>query len=505
MSKRGPQLSLKCVITIQGQTRMLKEWLVLLYRGQGLTHRGVSEFLTANGFRISYEKCRKRYADYKRLEPDPLPDDFECDPAFWNEQGIQTAEPHDPTVEDNARESAERATLPEGSQSFKVDSAKRMTANDLMVEMGLKPEEWIIVSFEARTKQVVRKREAKALEAENGRWTGTVSAAPGLSTLYAYSLKVKPRLAAQKIQVVQVTLQNRSPMAARRNLSTLRRMLLVSDPQIGYNGQRTYHDRDVLSLALDVAEMHDSTLDHIVFTGDLLDFDQFSKWSSDQSVADVQHSIFECAYWLAAFRRACPNTEIDIIEGNHDMRLRVSLARQVPGVAGLAAAVAPNTPVLGIAHLVGLNDLHIRLKQGWPGNDAWYGDYLNVGHGESYGSAPGASVAKILKLATENTIYGHSHHAEMASKTMPTSKGPRTITAISLPCACKIDGSVPSRNANPDWHQGFALVTFDMDSRLIEYEPILVQNGRAIWNDSVIKGCGADHEAALRATYEGFW
>ncbi len=482
-------------------------------RELGMSWKGVSAFLSDIGVaNINPTKCRNRDQNISNRDMlalanlEPLPDKVRqsIDPVYWDRVGdcrVAGADDDDPPM---FKEPAQA----EGERRFSFETSERLTESALMEQMGLNPDEWIVVSFEARAKAVVSKGEVKSLEAEDGKWTGTVTSDPAIHQVWAYSLKVKPRPTANpasQLKAVAFTL----PATARTlpiepvKPKSIKRMLLVADSQIGFDGDIIFHDRDVLGIGLEIAKTHD--YDYIVWTGDSLDFTQFGHYKDDETPQNTQRAIYEFAYWLAAYRAACPDATIDLIEGNHDLRLRADLHKSLGGAEGLSAAKQPGQPVMGLEFLLGLREMNINLFGNYPHNSRWYGKYLRVMHGERYSGTPGGTIAAILKDASENTIAGHSHIAEYGHKNVQEMEGPRPVAAVSLPCACKIDGTVPGRTTDPNWQQGVGEVTFSVETRLFDYHAYISRNGVALVNGIPITGNAYEHTRAIEGLYGSEW
>ena len=99
---------------------------------------------------------------------------------------------------------------------------------------------------------------------------------------------------------------------------------------------------------------------------------------------------------------------------------------------------------------------------------------------------------KYLDDARVSTIFGHVHRAEHAERTRQTREGPRTITAASAGCLCRIDGVVPSTKGGidvhgrpvptaEDWQQGFHVVHHQPGDGLFSLERVQILNGWAMF------------------------
>jgi len=103
-------------------------------------------------------------------------------------------------------------------------------------------------------------------------------------------------------------------------------------------GMCDIHDIEVdkfwLRVMLDTAKRAQPDL--IVINGDLFDLSEFSRFTTDPREWDITKRIqFAHEQVLAPLRAACPEAQIDLIEGNHEVRLIKHLADQSPGMRSI--------------------------------------------------------------------------------------------------------------------------------------------------------------------------
>jgi hypothetical protein len=90
-----------------------------------------------------------------------------------------------------------------------------------------------------------------------------------------------------------------------------------------------------------------------------------------------------------------------------------------------------------------------------------------------------------------STIFGHIHRRELAQRTRHTRHGPRTVTAVSFGCLCRLDGVVPSTKGGmdlaglpvrttEDWQNGIGIVHYQPGDGLHAIEHIEILNGWAM-------------------------
>ena len=75
--------------------------------------------------------------------------------------------------------------------------------------------------------------------------------------------------------------------------------------------------------------------DVICINGDLFDLPEFGKYTTDPRTFDVGGRISWVHKFLAELREACPNSQLDLIEGNHEYRLVRHMADASPAMMSL--------------------------------------------------------------------------------------------------------------------------------------------------------------------------
>jgi len=93
----------------------------------------------------------------------------------------------------------------------------------------------------------------------------------------------------------------------------------------------------------------------IVLNGDIFDLPEFGKYTVDPRTWDVVGRIKWVHEFLAAIRAASPDSEITLIEGNHEYRLLRHLAEQSPAMVVLLSDLHGYT----VSKLLGLDDYEV--------------------------------------------------------------------------------------------------------------------------------------------------
>ena len=134
----------------------------------------------------------------------------------------------------------------------------------------------------------------------------------------------------------------------RENDSRFKTILVCSD----------LHDIEIdpfyLRVLIDTAERVQP--DVIVLAGDIFDLPEFGKYGVDPREWDVVGRIrFAHEYILARLREVCPDAQIDFVEGNHEARLLRQLADATPALR----AVLSDLHGFTVSKLLGLEQFEI--------------------------------------------------------------------------------------------------------------------------------------------------
>lgn len=248
--------------------------------------------------------------------------------------------------------------------------------------------------------------------------------------------------------------------------------MCFGDAQIGFWKGEPFHDERAMDLVLQAVAF--VRPDNIVLTGDMIDlpslskYTQYAEWQhSTQASIDTYHNF------LARLRATAPDAKIVVVHGNHELRMDKHLRYSAAEFFGIRRANADEEfPVLSLQYLVRYEDLGIIGVDGYPNADYWLEDDIRVTHG-TFVKKGGSNAAKYLQ-EDYSTIFGHTHRLEVASRTIPTRYGSRTITAGSPGCLAKVDGTVPGFHFSTDeksnivkraedWQQGALIVTHNKD------------------------------------------
>lgn len=280
--------------------------------------------------------------------------------------------------------------------------------------------------------------------------------------------------------------------------------VLLPDPQIGYRRLESgelvpLHDEKAIACALELLSVIHP--DRVVNLGDFLDLAALSSkfLVLPEFVLTTQPSVDRGHRFLAEQQAAagqqCETWEL--LEGNHDNRLPIAIARNAMEAMRLRQANAPESwPVMSVPHLLRLDELGVTYVDGYPAGRvkiaSRHGSQASLYalHGERL------SMEKQAKAERISTVQGHAHHFSMHAETYPDDDGlPLDVEAWSLGALCRRDGAVPSTKGGTDvrgrhvervesWQHGIGVVTETEDGWWLE--PVRIHNGKAMYRGQLV-------------------
>ena len=268
------------------------------------------------------------------------------------------------------------------------------------------------------------------------------------------------------------------PKRAKRAKGEPQKVIVVSDQHAPFHSKPNHR--------LLCQFLEDEQPDRIICAGDLLDFPDISrhrtipgdKW--DASVSECIQAGFEV---LADYRQAAPNAVMDLLPGNHDVRLAHKVIDQAERLWDIRAA-NEKVPALSLQKLLHLDYLHINYvdETDWKRAKVQINSRLTVRHGYSTKKHPGPT---LLSALGGSTIQGHSHRTSAYYGTSQTIDGPEYRVAAETGCLCEIEDGLGYAGDNADWQPAFLRVlTWDEDflisTCLFLNEPsrLLIPDGR---------------------------
>lgn len=430
---------------------------------------------------------------YKKGEDvSALATEFEINPVTLNRrlQEYRMAM-EDPSSDTDEQEKMSVKGVDQNNMVISARSDRITSLDELLAGCKVDLNVWEVEHWIANTWEGYRKAETRSLSWESGRIeSGQIEDTGGITTATLYQIKawlVRKQPIAIEPMITPVTLSPIPFRVTNHNQFDIQKTLIIPDVQIGfrYNAKRQlvpFHDRLALSLVLQLVER--ITFDNIVILGDFLDLpdwsDKFIREPDFQQL--TQPAIEEAAWILWQLRSKQPGARIAYLEGNHEERLRDSIAKRLPEAYHLRpAGLDIDYKAWSIPHLLGLEEMGIEWVGDYPDGVVWLGDNLRAIHGMSL------SAEKMVNNTDVSTIFGHIHRYDASSRAIHTRYGPRTVTAYCPGFLGKLDGSVPGVKAEQRWTQGMGIIHHaGNDEPSVEHLPI--SNGRMLFGGSVYEG-----------------
>jgi len=250
-----------------------------------------------------------------------------------------------------------------------------------------------------------------------------------------------------------------------------------ADTQIGYRvlpdgTLDPFHDERAMALFVEVCRIYHP--DKITVLGDFLDLASQGRFAQEASFArTTQPSIDAGHRFLAELRAVCPDAEIVIVEGNHDLRMQNFIETNALAAFGLKRADMPDEwPVMSLPYLLRLAELNVKYIDAYPAATDWDNDLTRNIHGTKANSKGSTMAQYVHQLPHVNTWAGHTHRAEIVYRTVLGARGEAIESYAANPgVLCRVDGAVPSVNGAigasgiptpvvEDWQQGFGMLYY---------------------------------------------
>lgn len=197
--------------------------------------------------------------------------------------------------------------------------------------------------------------------------------------------------------------------------------------------------------------------DEVIIIGDFMDYPQPSQWSK-ATAEEFKGSVFEdseIGKRVLADMRVGYSGPIMFIEGNHDLRPRVYLARYAPALA--------ESKAFHIETLLEFDSLGITLA------DAFYdfapGWVATHGHlGISLSQSPGRTALGAAKRVGKSVVMGHTHRLAKMPDTIGRDGEFNTLWGMEVGHVMDMrPGSVPHylKGGFANWQSGFGIAYVD--------------------------------------------
>lgn len=256
-------------------------------------------------------------------------------------------------------------------------------------------------------------------------------------------------------------------------------------PRVGFlvsDFHAPFHDKKLLASFL--AWCEDVQPDFGVFAGDVPDLPEPSRHRRNPAWHATPQECVRSSHQeiLAPTREVLPDAELDLVIGNHDVRIRNWLLEKQPDLADLTPGDS-DIPVLGMRNLLGLDALHIRAHEPlgeYSDSEFVLSRNLAVTHGSKTGKYN--AVDEELASFGHSIVFGHTHRKRSVYQTRWDMDGPAVHIGVNLGCMCVIEGGLGYAGRRPNWQQGFGVASIWDDGQFhLEHTDFV--NGRLIWRD----------------------
>ena len=229
--------------------------------------------------------------------------------------------------------------------------------------------------------------------------------------------------------------------------------------------------QDPASLKVIYAVLKDLKPDLIVHHGDLLDCYAISRFDKDPSHrVSLDKEIQLAAEHLATVAKICPKAERLLIKGNHEDRLRRLLWSEASGPLREVLSLSKVQALLNWPALLDLKG------SGWrwiESRELLFGKMI-LKHGEVVRAGSGATAKAEQSRYSKSGMSGHTHR--MGSYFIRDWNGQHGW--FELGCTCDLN---PSYVEDPNWQNGFAVVTWSKNRDHFSVEPVITNKGRAVF------------------------
>lgn len=255
--------------------------------------------------------------------------------------------------------------------------------------------------------------------------------------------------------------------------------VFIGDEQAPYHDERLHY----LSLCF----LNDVRPDRGVKMGDLLDFPDISRHPDNPEWhVKAQECVDAGSVIIYERREASPDTVWDMLEGNHDTRVRSEQLLRAERMYGLRPGVLPGEepeqPLLSLSRLLRLDQLGVNYHKpngNYEHAQVVVNDKLAARHGWLTGKdGPKKSISRL----DHSLVLGHTHRQSIYSETRYDITGvPYTVYAVETGCMCRVQGGL-GYAVDPDWQNGFVTSTVWPDGE-ISFDLARYKDGVLRWRD----------------------
>jgi metallophosphoesterase superfamily enzyme len=227
---------------------------------------------------------------------------------------------------------------------------------------------------------------------------------------------------------------------------TVKRTFILPDLQV------PYVDSDFFKRMLRVIRAYKP--DQVIQIGDLIDLPEVSRWHKGKHLeyaATLQGSLDMTRSMLTDVRRAAPNADLIVKEGNHDLRFAKYIADYAPALASLRSS--------DLAEQLGLEGLGVRYER--KPFEAAPGVLVLHGHERAYSSISGKYELERIRQHGMSVITGHTHTPVLVTTAQAVGFEQKHYFGMNVGHAMDIKKVSYVGDGYLNWCQGFGLLETD--------------------------------------------
>ena len=235
-----------------------------------------------------------------------------------------------------------------------------------------------------------------------------------------------------------------------------------------------FHDIDALNLFFKFIKS--TRPDTIILNGDIIDcYKLFKNEQTPISSAEFEHEVDLTRQVLQRIRNTCPDSEIIMIEGNHEFRLRKYLIQRAPHLYKLLLGGFFDNSNSGTLMDYLLNCWkykieYIPLKENM---NKFSHNYIQIqdifiGHFDKVTKHAGYTAKNLREDMGVNIVQSHTHRIGSSYKTFLDG----TRFGLEIGCLCYD----PTYQNACDWQLGFLFAYMENDKKFFPYQIIINDN-----------------------------
>ncbi len=335
------------------------------------------------------------------------------------------------------------------------------TPEELMQRHGLNPDDWEIANL------VVNKWDGNA--------GGGVYMPHGQIKLFLKPKEALKLIVPAREPIKDFQLPVLKPVSSDKPMT----WVFIGDEQAPYHDERLHY--------LSLCWLNDIKPDRGVKMGDLIDLPDISRHADNPEWHERAQTCVDAGSLIIYERRqASPETGWEMLEGNHDTRVRSEQLLRAERLYNLRPACLPGEEpeeaLLSLSRLLRLPQLGVdftRPNGNYDHAQVVINDKLAARHGWLTGKD---AAKKSISRLDHSLVLGHTHRQGVYSETRYRIDGsPYQVHAIETGCMCRIEGGL-GYAVDPDWQNGFVTVTVWPDGE-ISYDFARYRDGVLRWRD----------------------